>query len=444
MRKVVNRIKDLLSGKKSDAFEIAAVNTKSSSVQAKDLDMDLVSRSESTAFALRVLRESRLGYAYSTSDAGDALANMVEGAIFSASSKGADEFAILPEGPHSYPSFENPPREQEIPLGSMVDFAIGLEKDTKALDKRITRVRYSTLTESLSNFTIYGSRGIEGEFSRSTYVAFVYAIAEEGDQSETGFGFDYGDSFDTLLARRGKVPGEASHRAIRMLGSRRIQTGRYPVLIENSAMIDLLGVLTPSFNGKNVALKKSMLSESRGKEVFSPLLSIIDNPLMEKGAASAPFDGEGVPSRRLHLIREGRCEAFMTDSYWGKRLGTGSTGSLRRGSVQNPPEIGNSNIFISPGKEPPDGLMGKIDKGILLTNFLGIHTADTISGDFSVGASGIYIENGEMAFPVRTFAVSGNIVELMGRVTGVGSDLEMLGSTGAPTVAFEYMDVGGE
>lgn len=444
MKKVACKIKDLVTGKGAEALEVAVISSRNSSVEAKELKENFVTESDSLSYALRVLKNGRMGYAYSMSDDSVSLESMVDGALFATTCKERDVCAILPQGPFTYGPLENECQEEPVSLQEKIDFAVALEKGTRDTDRRIKNVRYATLRESLSTFYIFNSLGVEGEYSRSLYMAFVYAVAEEKEQSETGFGFAFKDTYMSLRGEREKISAEGAGKALRMLGAKRISTGRYPVVIENSAMTELLEVLSPSFNGKNVALKKSMVASSMGKEIFARDITLIDDPLMAGGAGSAPFDGEGIPGKRLTLVNEGVLTSFLTDSYWGKRLATGSSGSLRRGAVTSPPGIGSSNIYILPGIHEADSLVSEVDKGVLLTGFMGIHTADTVSGDFSVGASGIYIEKGELSYPVRTFAVSGNILELMKRVSGVGKDLEMFGSSGSPTVAFEFMDIGGE
>ncbi len=444
MKKVVRKIKDLLAGRGTEAFEIAVISARNSSVESKELKENFMTESDSLSYALRVLKNGRMGYAYSMSDDRISLNSMVEGALFATTCKERDMCAYLPMGPFTYPSLLNECQGDPVSLQEKIDFAVALEKGTRDYDSRIKNVRYATLKESLSTLYIFNSLAVEGEYSRSLYMAFVYAVAEGKEQSETGFGFSFKDTFDGLREEREKISSEGAEKAVRMLGAKRIPTGRYPVVIENSAMTELLEVLSPSFNGKNVALGKSMVASSRGKKIFSRDITILDDPLMAGGAGSAPFDGEGVPGRHVTLVKEGVLKSFLTDSYWGKRLATGSTGSLRRGAVTSPPAIGSSNMYIAPGPHEARSLVSRVDRGVLLTAFMGIHTADTVSGDFSVGASGIYIEKGELSYPVRTFAVSGNILELMKRVSGVGKDLEMFGSSGAPTVSFEFMDIGGE
>ncbi len=444
MKRLIDKIERMISKKDVDDFEVSAIESQRTTIESKDGKEDFIAESDSRSFALRLLKGNRLGYAYSMSDDDASLKAMVEGADFAASNQDEDEHVLLPEGPRKFPAVQFSPRESHVDLRRKVDFAVDLEMLTRGKDGRITNVRYATLRESSFTFYLKSSRGVEGEYEKSLYLAYVYAVAEEGGQSETGFAIDFAETFEGIESLKEKVAEDAATRGLRMLGAQRIKTGRYPVVIENGAMTELLGVLVPSFNGRNVALGKSMLAGLQGRKVFSEQITILDDPLMPGGMGSCPFDGEGVESRRVDIVTEGTCREYLTDSYWGRKLGTGTTASLRRDNIKNGPDIGISNLYIEPGIARPEDIYGELGSGVLLTGFMGIHTADPVSGDFSVGASGISFDKGEMRYPVRTFAVSGTIVELLGRVVARGSDLEMFGSTGSPSIAFEFIDVGGE
>lgn len=444
MKKVFGRVERLIAKKGVEDFEISALKSSRATVESRDGKADFISDSESSSFAVRLLKGKRLGYAYSMSDDDASLSAMVDGAVFAASYQDEDESALLPEGPHEYPDVAVSIATKPADLDSKVDFAVDLEMLTRKKDERIRNVRYATLRETFSTFHIKSSRGIQGEYEKSLYLAYVYAVAEEKGQSETGFGLGFAGTFEEMENLKESVAGDAARKGLRMLGARRIKTGKYPVIVENGAMTELLGVLVPSVNGRNVALGKSMLAGSRGRKVFSREINIVDDPLMEKGAGTCPFDGEGVRSRRVDIVTEGVCKEYLVDSYWGGKLGTVTTASLRRENFKTGPEIGISNLYIEPGVANLEDIFRELNRGILLTGFMGIHTADPVSGDFSVGASGIFFDGGKKQYPVRTFAVSANIVGLMARAQTTGNDLEMFGNIGSPSIAFEFIDVGGE
>jgi len=441
---LIARIERLLAGGGLDAYELYFAGERSSHVESRDGSADYVREYSSRGWALRVFRDSRMGFSYTLSDDEESVKRMVEGAFFGARYGEEDPHHGIPDRPECFPEIELALEDDPPSADEKVKFAVELEKLTRSVDSRVRRVRYSTIRESLREVSLHNSGGLNASYKSSLYVAFVYAVAEDGDQSETGFGMASARRFSELMEKMEKVASDAALRAVRMLGARRIKTGKYPVVIENHAVVDIIDVLLPSFSAKQVVLGRSALSGKLGDKIFSSLLTIRDDPLTVSGTASRPFDDEGVPSRKIELVREGVVTSYLADTLFGRKLGSGSTGSARRRGVKTPPEVAPSNVILVPGETSVNDMLREMGRGVLLTGFLGMHTADPISGDFSVGAQGLYFEGGELKYPVRTFAVSGNIFELMKRIVHVGNDFEMFGSIGVPSMAFEYMDIGGE
>jgi PmbA protein len=270
----------------------------------------------------------------------------------------------------------------------------------------------------------------------------VETVAEENGEGQTGYGFGFARSLRGLSAAA--IAREGADRALRMLGSVRPKTGEYRAVLENMASAELLEVLVPSFLASQVAKGKSMLAGRIGQRLASEAVTVSDDPLDPAGSGAEPFDGEGTPARRRGLIAAGELRGYLADAFWGRKIGTGSTGSCRRTGAKQPPGVGISNLCIAPGAVSQDGLLAAAGNGILLTEFLGIHTADPVSGDFSVGASGMRISNGALAEPLHGFAVSGNILALLGAVEAAGSDFRWFGNIGTPSLLVGRISVGGD
>jgi PmbA protein len=186
-----------------------------------------------------------------------------------------------------------------------------------------------------------------------------------------------------------------------------------------------------------------MLKGKKNDKVFSDCIDVIDDGIYPGGAATKPFDGEGVTRRTTSLIKNGVLENFLYDTYCARKDKTYSTGNSSRGSIKTPPRVGKTNLYIKKGKESFDDLTSQMDKGLLVNEVMGMHTADPISGDFSVGVNGFLLEKGKKQIPVKGIAISGNIMTLFSRVIGVGSDLRFFDSTGAPSLLIEEMDISG-
>ena len=179
---------------------------------------------------------------------------------------------------------------------------------------------------------------------------------------------------------------------------------------------------------------RSLMAGKMGQNVMSPLINILDDGLYPRGLGTCPWDAEGTPQRKTWLVRAGKVTGFVYDRYWAARAGTQSTGNADRPSLKVPPQVGYCNLYLEPGELSPQAAMKQMNRGILITETMGGHTADPVSGEFSFGASGYLIENGQISRPVKSMAVAGQVVELFKASKAVCSDLRFFGSTGAPSL----------
>jgi PmbA protein len=187
-----------------------------------------------------------------------------------------------------------------------------------------------------------------------------------------------------------------------------------------------------------------MLAGKVGRAVASPRVTVADDPTDGASSGACAFDGEGVPSRRNVLLEGGVLRGFLADSFWGRRLGCGTTASCRRDSAKLPPGPGAGGLRLEAGTEGLPDLLRAAGRCILVTEFLGLHTADPVSGDFAVGATGLLCEGGEAVRPLRSFAATGNVLDLLARVEGAGSDVRWFGTVAAPSLLVSSLSVGGE
>lgn len=414
---------------------------------ARNGGIDALSFSDTCALGVRVFREGRMGFSYGFRDDVDSVRRTVEAAVFSALASDPDPAYGLPgagDGPAPVPPADLPLYDaacEAVDDDAKAGFARELESRTLAFDPRMKRVRAASLKETVGETVILSSAGLRASGRESAYFASVDSVAEDGTEGQTGYGFGFARRFEDLDLSG--IASEGGRRAVRMLGARPLATGRYAAVLENGAAAELLEVLIPSFLASQVAKGKSMLAGRLGQPVASRTLEIADDPLCPQGSGAAAFDGEGTPSRRNVIVKDGALRMFLADSFWGRKLGTGSTASCRRHNPKAPPTVGIGNLRIAPGARDLPGLLREVGSGILLTEFLGIHTADPVSGDFSVGAAGIRFDGGEEKEPVRGFAVSGNILGLLARVAEAGSDFRWFGNVGSPSLAVPGIDVGG-
>lgn len=423
--------------------ELFVARTRTRRYEAREGRLDGIAFADTVSLALRVFRSGRMGFSYGfRGDAAD-LARMVSEAIFCADASDPDPAYGLadPAGTAGdLPLFD--PSVDTVPEEEKGEFARSLEAKVLARDPRVTRVRTAALHETVGTVSLFHSRGLAASRRESRCTAHVEAVAEQNGEGQTGYGFGFARALRGLDA--GAIADEAADRALRMLGAVRPKTGIYRAVLENGAAAELLEVLSPSFLSSQVAKGKSMLAGKVGRKVASEAITVEDDPLDPAGSGAEAFDAEGTPTRRRELIVKGEHRGFLADAFWGRKAGTGSTGACRRPGAKQPPTAGISNLRIAAGEVPPPVLCEAAREGILLTEFLGIHTADPVSGDFSVGACGMRIAGGAPAEPLHGFAVSGNILDLLAKVEAVGSDFRWFGNVGAPSLMVSAISVGGE
>jgi PmbA protein len=268
------------------------------------------------------------------------------------------------------------------------------------------------------------------------------AIAGEGEESQVGW--DYmGSRFlgDVDFEALGQ---NAARCAVRLLGSRNMRGCRASVILDNSVTVDFLGILASSLSSEAVQKGKSLLTGKIGKRVISSGINIIDSGLLGGRLGSSPVDGEGVPSQEKILVSEGVLKTFLYNTYTANKGGTVSTGNAVRGPGSLP-SVGISNLFMSSSPElvplQRERLFNLVSRGLYVVDAMGVHTANPISGEFSVGVTGIWIEDGQEKYPVKEAVISGNILDFFDKITAVGDDLRFYGNMGAPSLVISDVDI---
>lgn len=424
-------------------YEIFAGQVSSLSVDAKEGQVEALERSDARSLAVRVLDGGRLGFAYSTDLGEEALARLAEGAVAAARQTSADPHNGFAPPPTALPEVSGLFDEElsVLPQEEKIERALALERAALEGDPRLKKVRRATYGESTAQVFLRNSRGVNVS-RRSTLVsASVMVMAQEDGGSEMGWDFDFSRRFAGLDVEA--VGRRAAKRALESLGGRPVATCACRAVLDSHVAAEMLELVSASLLAENVQKGKSMFAGKPGQHVASSLVTIVDDGLRPGGLATAPFDDEGNPRQRTVLIEAGLLKGFLYDQYSANREGRPSTGNAQRASALSPPAAQVSNLYLEPGARDLEALLAELGTGILITNVLGMHTANPVSGDFSVGASGHWVEGGAVRHPVKGVAISGNVLEVFSRVAAVGSDLRFWGPVGAPSLLVERLDVGG-
>jgi PmbA protein len=437
-------VQKLLEGRQLDGWEIMVSHSRDLSIEAKGGKLDAFKCAEPLGVAIRVQRGAGLGFSFSTALDAASLARMVDGALVAAQMQTPDPCNCLPLPAASYPELPGLCDDNLalIPEEQKVERALELERLVLASDPRVKRVRKCSYGESLHGFSIRNSHGLSFGYRGSYVSCSVSAVAEADGDAQTGWDFGFANSFSGIDLER--IAQGAGRKATSLLGARTIPTLRCQAVFDHRVATDLLEVISSSFLADNVHKGKSLFCGKLGERVFSELVSVRDNGVLSGGMGSAPCDGEGVPQQDTPLVSGGMLQGFLYDSYWGRKMGAPSTGNAVRAGVKGTPRLNAHNLFIAPGSARFEELVGGVVRGVLITDVMGIHTANPISGDFSVGASGFYLEGGEIQHPVKGIAIAGNLLELFRGVDMVADDLRFFGSAGSPALRVAELDVSGK
>lgn len=429
-------------GQGAPMVEVYLLKSKDIDIEVSQGKVETLKLAEDQGLGVRVFKNQKIGYAYTSDLRDSALDQVIQSAINNSHSTEADENYLLPKPSEVYPKMDL--IDTEISNTSMqdkIELAKDIERVAYTYDPRIKITETAAYSDAQYLVAIVNSEGIAVEYEGSYVSAYAYLVAEENGESQTGFGLQYGLKYKELDPK--KIGLEAAEKAVRMLGAKEIKSQKVPIVLDPRIGASFLGLLAAGFSGDAVQKGKSLLADKLNHKIASSLVNIIDDGQLEGAIMSSPFDGEGVATSRTLLVDKGVLKGFLHNSYTGKKEDTSSTGNARRGSFKSTPEVGITNLFIEAGTSKPQSIKQNLKTGLYITEVLGMHTANPISGDFSVGVAGLWIENGEFTFPVRGIALGGNILTMFSQIEAIGDDLQFFGSKGAPTMQLAPMAISG-
>ena len=282
------------------------------------------------------------------------------------------------------------------------------------------------------------SFGFTGEYSGTSCSLVTVPVAAEDGKMQRDYWYDVRRKFKELDSPE-QIGITAARRTLRKLGARPVATQNVPVVFEPNIARDLLGDIFTAISGESIFRKSSFLVGQLGERVASECLTIIDDGTAPGRLGSRPFDGEGLTTRRTTVISRGVLESYLLNTYTGRKLGLKSTGNASRGLV-GVPSVEPGNLYVQPGEHSPAEIIGSLSKGFLVTELIGFGV-NIVTGDYSRSASGIWIENGELSFPVQGVTIAGNLKEMLNSIEMVGNDLDYRGSILSPTLLIGQMTV---
>ena len=417
-------------------------------VRVRGSEVEVVKQAQERGLGIRVLVEGSGGLQtaiVSTSDlAQDAVARMAAEAVALARAMAPDPHAGLPEGGFAteFPDlglFDA--ADRAVALEARIEDAKRAEQAARDFDERIGNSEGSAASSGFATVHYGNSRGFRGSYESASHGLFSEPLARDGEGMQRDYWMTAGRRLSDL-EDPASVGRKAAQRALRRLGSKQIATCEVPVLFDSLTAPSLLGQLVSCLNGYAIYRESSFLAERMGEVIASTKITVIDDGRLTGRLGSKPFDGEGQPTRRNVLVDQGRLGSWLLDHYSASKLGLESTGSASRGTG-SAPRAGTTNLWIEPGEKTLDELVAEIDRGLLVTELIGMGFNPT-TGDYSRGAAGLWIENGEVVHPVEEITIAGNLGDMLMQVDRVGSELVWRGRTASPPIRIESMMIAGE
>jgi PmbA protein len=426
----------------ADAGDLVVSEGTEFSVTVRKGEVETLTEAGSKALGIRVFVGRRTASSHTSDFSWPTLERLVEETVGMARVTGEDPAAGLPD--------ETPPAD-DVDLGLFDPSALELPTDER-IDRARRAEAVALATPGIVNsqggswssgeggIVLANTRGFLGGYRTSSVSLSVVPQAARDGQMERDYWYTAGRGLEDLETPE-DVGRIAAERTLRRLGARQVPTAEVPVVFDPDTAAELLGTVYSAMSGYAVFRNATFLKDRLGEQVASPLLTIVDEGRRPRGLGSRPFDGEGLPTRRNVPLERGVLRHWLCDAYSARKIGARPTGSARRG-VGGGPSVGAGNLYFEAGTQAPDDIVGGVARGLLVTDLIGFGI-NVVTGDYSQGAVGHWIEKGRIVHPVHEVTIAGNLKDMLRDVDAVGSDLVFRGSSAAPTIRVRKMIVSG-
>ncbi len=332
-------------------------------------------------------------------------------------------------------------KARSLSVEEKIRMAVEAEKSALAADPRITNSEGAEFSSQIGRVLYANSHDFYGEYQGSNFSLSVIPVASENGSMQRDYWYSSQRKFSRLESPQA-VGEKAARRALRRLGARKIKTREVPVVFEPEIAASLLRNLSSALSGYSLYKGASFLIGKLGEKIASELATVIDDGTIPSALGSKPFDGEGLPTRKKTVVEKGVLKSYLLDTYSGRKLSLPSTGNAAR-SVGEPPGVAPANFYLAPGPYASEEIIASVKEGFYVTELIGFGV-NLVTGDYSRGAAGIWIEQGQLTYPVEEVTIAGNLKEMLQNIEMVGNDLEMRDRIASPTVKISRMTVAGD
>jgi len=427
--------------------EVIITESKETSVEVEGGNVEKLSQAGSRGMGVRVIKGGKTGYAYTSDFSDESVEQTWKTAVELAQVVTEDEFRKLPE-PEPIPEEDlgiYDPALEALTVQQKIDFARRIEQAALDYDERIFLTNGCSYNDSISHTYLANSKGFAGSYGRTSAYGIVVAIArdESGGMVNT-WGLRFASKFDQLDPE--EIGKDAAKKAVSILGGKPIATQTATVVLDHFVGAQILAAYAQALSAESWQRSRSFLIGKMGQEVGSSMVTLMDNGRLEGGFATAPFDGEGVPTKATRLIDEGVLQNLMYDSYTAAKEGKISTGNAGRSGHRSTPNLSPSNFYMQPGHKSPEEIIKGVDKGLYVISVMQTGGIDPVTGDCSMSANGLWIENGEIQQAVGGVTIATTLGDLLQNISDVGNDMQQIpffGSLGVPTLRVDNVMIGG-
>lgn len=445
---VLDLASDLMSELKkrgAESADIVVQESRDFSVQLRLGKIEKLEESRSRGLGIRIIKDKRQAVAHTTDFSASSLKELADDLFSIVTVSDADPAnGLAPEnltGVYSGPLKLFDPEISRISTDKKVQMARECEEAGFAFDPRIKNSDGASFFDHEGSFTLFTSGGFHGTYSGTACGLSASLLGEENGVKQTDYWYSSRRFFADLMDPAA-VGREAARRTVARLGARKVDSQKAVLVVDPLVARRFVSMIFSAASGGAVYRKSTFLLNKLGERIAPDFVHIVDDATMQDGPGSRPFDGEGLPSRKMELVKGGILTAMPCDSYYARKLGREPTGNAVRG-YGSLPHAGSSNLYLAPGDKSPGEILSSVKSGLYVTQLMGMGF-NGVTGDLSQGAAGFWIENGKLAYPVQEITIAANFLDMLSGIEAVGNDLTFdNGSTASPTLLVKEVTIGG-